>query len=385
MDFWLNDEQKMLRYNIREFAEKEIGPKAQELDEKEEFSYDITKKMAELGLFGIYVPEKFGGAGMDYLSYCIAVEEICRIDGSHGATVAAGNSLGIGPIYYYGSDKQKDEWLPRLCKGEILASFGLTEPEAGSDAGASKTNAKLDKGQWVINGSKIFITNSTNKMAGVCTVQAITGTKADGKKEVSCILVPNGTKGFTAKKMTKKMMWRSSDTGELYFDDCRVPEENLLGKRGEGFHQMLQTLDNGRLAIAAMGLGGAQGAYELALKYAKERKQFGKPISTFQINAFKLADMATEIEAARNLLYKACFLKDQKKPFGKEAAMAKLYCSEVMGRVVDEAVQIHGGYGLMKEYNIERFYRDYKLLTIGEGTSEVQRIVISRKIGCYDV
>jgi alkylation response protein AidB-like acyl-CoA dehydrogenase len=384
VDFWLNNEQKILRQNVREFAEKEIAPLALELDEKEEFSYDLTKKMAALGLFGIYVPNEYGGAGMDYLSYVVAVEEICRIDGSHGATVAAGNSLGIGPIYYYGSKKQKDQWLPRLCTGEILASFGLTEPDAGSDAGASKTNGKLDKGEWVINGSKIFITNSTSKMAGVCTVQAITGTKED-KKEVSCILVPNGTPGFTTKKMTKKMMWRSSDTGELYFDDCRVPEENLLGKRGEGFHQMLQTLDNGRLAIAAMGLGGAQGAYELAMKYAKERKQFGKPISTFQVNAFKLADMATEIEAARNLLYKACYLKDQGKPFGKEAAMAKLYCSEVMGRVVAEAVQIHGGYGLMKEYNIERFYRDHKLLTIGEGTSEVQRIVISRKIGCYDV
>ena len=384
MDFWLNDEQKMLRYNVREFAEKEIAPLAMELDEKEEFSYDLTKKMAALGLFGIYVSNEYGGAGMDYLSYVVAVEEICRVDGSHGATVAAGNSLGIGPIYYYGNKKQKAEWLPRLCRGEILASFGLTEPDAGSDAGASKTNAKLDHGQWVINGSKIFITNSTSKMAGVCTVQAITGIKAD-KKEVSCILVPNGTPGFVTKKMTKKMMWRSSDTGELYFDDCKVPEENLLGKRGEGFHQMLQTLDNGRLAIAAMGLGGAQGAYELAMKYAKERKQFGKPISTFQINAFKLADMATEIEAARNLLYKACYLKDQGKPFGKEAAMAKLYCSEVMGRVVAESVQIHGGYGLMKEYNVERFYRDHKLLTIGEGTSEVQRIVISRKIGCYDV
>ncbi|KQC06287.1 MAG: acyl-CoA dehydrogenase [Smithella sp. SDB] len=383
MDFWLNNEQKMLRYNIREFAEKEIASLALELDEKEEFSYDITRKMAELGLFGIYVPNEYGGAGMDYLSYIIAVEEICRIDGSQGATIAAANSLGIGPIYYYGNKKQKNQWLPRLCKGEILASFGLTEPEAGSDAGASKTTAKLDDGQWIINGSKIFITNSTNKMAGVCTVQAITGAGANGKKEMSCVLVPNGTPGFTAKKMTKKMMWRASDTGELYFDDCRVPEENLLGKRGEGFHQMLQTLDNGRLAIAAMGLGGAQGAYELALKYAKERQQFGKPIATFQVNAFKLADMATGIEAARNLLYKACFLKDQGKPFGKEAAMAKLYCSEVMGRVVNEAVQIHGGYGLMKEYNVERFFRDYKLLTIGEGTSEIQRLVISRQIGCY--
>ena len=385
MDFWLNDEQKMLRYNVRAFAEKEIGPLAQELDEKEEFSIDITKKMADLGLFGIYVSDKYGGAGMDYLSYCVAVEEISRVDGSHGATVAAANSLGVGPIYYFGSDKQKEEWLPKLCKGEILASFGLTEPDAGSDAGASRTNARLENGEWVINGSKIFITNSTSQLAGVCTVQAVTGKSSNDKKEISCILVPNGTPGFAAKKMTKKMMWRASDTGELFFDDCRVPEKNLLGRRGEGFHQMLQTLDNGRLAIAAMGLGGAQGAYELALKYAKERVQFGKPISTFQANSFKLADMATEIEAARNLLYKACKLKDAGMAFGKEAAMAKLFCSEVMGRVVDEAVQIHGGYGLMKEYNIERFYRDYKLLTIGEGTSEVQRIVISRLIGCFDV
>ena len=384
MDFFLNEEQKMLRYNLRAFAEKVIAPMAQELDEKEEFSIEITKKMAELGLFGIYVPENYGGAGMDYLSYCIAVEEIARVDGSHAATVAAGNSLGIGPIYYYGNDKQKEEWLPKLCTGEKMASFGLTEPDAGSDAGGSKTNAKLVDGDWVVNGSKIFITNATNELAGVCTVQAITGERDNGKKEISCILIPNGTPGYTTKTMHKKMMWRASDTGELYFDDCKVPEENLLGKRGEGFHQMLETLDNGRLAIAAMGLGGAQGAFELALKYAKERVQFGKPISTFQINSFKLADMATEIEAARNLLYKACMLKDQGKPFGKEAAMAKLYCSEVMGRVVDEAVQIHGGYGLMKEYNVERFYRDYKLLTIGEGTSEVQRIVISRKIGCFD-
>jgi alkylation response protein AidB-like acyl-CoA dehydrogenase len=383
-DFGLTDEQKLLRQNVREFAEREIRPVAQELDDTETFSIDLTKKMAAMGLFGIVVPEEYGGAGMDYLSYVIAVEEISRADGSQGATVAAANSLGIGPIYYFGNKKQKETWLPRLCAGEILASFGLTEPEAGSDAGASKTNAKLDNGQWVINGSKIFITNSTSTMAGVCTVQANTGTRENGKKEVSCILVPNGTPGFEAKKMTRKMMWRSSDTGELFFDDCRVPEENLLGKRGEGFHQMLSTLDNGRLAIAAMGLGGAQGAYELALKYGKERRQFGQPISTFQVNSFKLADMATLIEAARNLLYKACKLKDAGLPFSKHAAMAKLYCSEVMGKVVDEAVQIHGGYGLMKEYNVERFYRDYKLLTIGEGTSEIQRIVISRQIGCYE-
>jgi alkylation response protein AidB-like acyl-CoA dehydrogenase len=340
--------------------------------------------MAELGLFGIFVPEEYGGSGMDYLSYIIAIEELARIDGSHAATVAAGNSLGIGPIYYYGNEAQKKEWLPRLCTGEILASFGLTEPDAGSDAGASKTTGELKDGEWSISGSKIFITNSTCELAAVCTVQCVTGKRPDGKKEISCVLVPNGTPGFEAKKMTGKMMWRASDTGELYFDDCRVPEKNLLGSRGEGFHQMLETLDNGRLAIAAMGLGGAQGAFELALAYSKEREQFGSKICAFQANAFKLADMATSIEAARNLLYKACRMKDAGIPFSKEAAMSKLYCSETMGRVVDEAVQIFGGYGLMREYDIERFYRDYKLLTIGEGTSEVQRIVISRQIGCCE-
>jgi len=385
IDYGLTEEQRILRSSIRDFAESEIAPVAADLDERGEFSAELTRKMAGLGLFGIVVPEKYGGSGMDYLSYCIAVEELARIDGSQAATVAAGNSLGIGPIYYYGSENQKKEWLPRLCSGEILSSFGLTEPDAGSDAGASKTAAELKDGRWVINGSKIFITNSSSEISAVCTVQTVTGMRSDGKKEISCILVPNGTPGFTAEKMKGKMMWRASDTGELYFDDCEVPEENLLGERGEGFHQMLETLDNGRLAIAAMGLGGAQGAFEMALNYAREREQFGRPISTFQVNAFKLADMAMELEAARALLYKACRLRDQEKPFSKQAAMAKLYCSEMMGRVVDEAVQIFGGYGLMKEYNIERFYRDYKLLTIGEGTSEVQRIVISRHIGCYDI
>ncbi len=384
IDFGLSEEQRLLRHSIREFAEKEIGPRAQELDEKEEFSIELTKNMAGLGLFGIFVSEEYGGSGMGYLSYIIAIEELARIDGSQAATVAAGNSLGIGPIYYYGNEEQKKEWLPRLCSGEILASFGLTEPDAGSDAGASKTTAELKDGEWVINGSKIFITNSTSEMTAVCIVQCVTGKRADGKKEMSCILAKNGTPGFEARKMTGKMMWRASDTGELFFDNCRVPEKNLLGSRGEGFHQMLETLDNGRLAIAAMGLGGAQGAFELALRYSREREQFGAKICTFQANAFKLADMATSIEAARNLLYKACRLKDAGQPFSKEAAMSKLYCSETMGRVVDEAVQIFGGYGLMREYDIERFYRDYKLLTIGEGTSEVQRIVISRLIGCYD-
>ena len=381
MDFELTEEQRILRDQIRSFAENEIAPVAGEIEETEEFSVELTRKMGQMGLFGMFVSEEYGGSHVGYLSYIIAVEEIARVDGSQAATVAAGNSLGIGPIYYFGSEEQKREWLPRLCSGEGLASFGLTEPGAGSDAGASKTNAVLKNGEWIINGSKIFITNSTNPMAIVTVVQAVTGTRPDGKKEVSCILVPSDTPGFTKKTMHHKMMWRGSDTGELYFDDVRVPEKNLLGKRGAGFHQMLATLDGGRLSIGAMGLGGAQGAFEAALKYAQERSQFGQPIGKFQANAFKLADMAMEIEAARGLMYKAAWLREQGKPFGQVAAMGKLYCSEVMGRVVDQAVQIHGGYGLMKEYAVERFYRDQKLLTIGEGTSEVQRIVIARGLG----
>lgn len=382
VSFELTQEQKIWKEAIRGFAEQEIAPVARQLDEKEEFSTELTKKMFDLGLFGVYVSPDYGGVGMDYLSYCIAVEEIARVDGSQAATVAAGNSLGIGPIYYFGNESQKKDWIPKLCSEYKMASFGLTEPDAGSDAGASKTKAELKDGHWIINGSKIFITNSTNPLAAVCTVQVITGVRPDGKKEVSCILVPNGTEGFITKTMHGKLMWRSSDTGELYFEDCKVPETNLIGKRGEGFKQMLQVLDSGRLAIAAMALGGAQGAYEKALAYSKERKQFGQTISKFQAIAFKLADMVTRIETARCLLYKACWLKDSGKPFSLEAAMSKLYASEVFKFVATEAVQILGGYGLMKEYDVERFFRDQKLLEIGEGTSEVQRIVISRLIGC---
>ncbi len=382
LNFDLTEEQQILRDSIRDFAEKEIGPVAEQLDAKEEFSLELVGKMAEMGLFGMYVSEELGGSEFGYISYIIAVEELARIDGSAAATVAAANSLGIGPIFYFGSEEQKREWLPRLCRGEILASFGLTEPNAGSDAGATQTTAELKNGEWIINGSKIFITNSSSPISGVVIVQARTGETESGKPELSCILVPNDTPGLTAKEMHDKMMWRASNTGELYFEDVRVPKGNLLGKKGEGFKQMLSTLDRGRLAIAAMGLGGAQGAFELALNYSKERKQFGKTISNFQINAFKMADMAMEIEAARNLLYKACWLCENGRPFGMEAAMSKLYCSEVMRRVVNEAVQIHGGYGLMREYQIERFFRDQKLLEIGEGTSEIQRIVIARKLGC---
>ncbi|KPK89729.1 MAG: acyl-CoA dehydrogenase [Deltaproteobacteria bacterium SM23_61] len=381
MNFDLTEEQNLLRQAVRDFAENEIAPLAEQLDEREEFSVELTLKMGDLGLLGCFVPERYGGSNMGYISYIIAVEELARVDGSQAATIAAGNSLGIGPIYYYGSEEQKKKWLPKLCTGKMLAAFGLTEPEAGSDAGGSKTKAELRGDHWVINGSKIFITNSANPLTGVVVVQAITGQKEDGKRELSCLLVSRDAPGFTAREMKKKMMWRSSNTGELFFDECAVPREDLLGKRGDGFHQMLAILDGGRLSIGAMGLGGAQGAFEMALHYANTRVQFGRPISSFQINAFKLADMATEVELARNLLYKACWLRENNRPFGKEAAMAKLYCSEVMGRCVNHAVQLHGGYGLMKEYKIERFYRDHKLLEIGEGTSEIQRIVIARNIG----
>ncbi|MFP4444791.1 MAG: acyl-CoA dehydrogenase family protein [Desulfosudaceae bacterium] len=382
MDFGLSREQEMIRREVRNFARTEIEPVAADLDEKETFSPELTRKMSELGLLGMFVDEAYEGQGLDYLSYIIAVEELARVDGSQAATVAAGNSLGIGPLYYFGSQAQKEKFLPRLCRGEGLWGFGLTEPSAGSDAGGSKTTAVRDGNEWVINGSKIFITNAACELSLGVTVQAVTGRRDSGKPEYSCFIVEHGTPGFEAVPMHGKMMWRASNTAELYFNDVRVPTDNLLGSKGDGFHQMLATLDGGRLSIGAMGLGGAQGAYDLALGYARQRHQFGQPISKFQAVAFKLADSAVEIECARNLLYKACWLKNQGLPFEKEAAMAKLYCSETMGRVADRAVQIHGGYGLMKDYQVERFYRDQKLLDIGEGTSEIQRLVISRYIGC---
>lgn len=382
MDFSLSDEHRLIRQSVREFAEKEIKPLAQELDRKAEFSIDLTRKMGELGLFGIVIPEEYGGKGMDYLAYCIALEEIARIDGSQAATVTAHNSLGIAPIYYFGNEEQKKKYLPQLCTGEALWGFALTEPEAGSDSRNTRTKAVKDRDEWVINGSKIFITNASTSISLGCTIQTITGKSEDGSPQYSCFLVENGTEGYSAQTMHNKMMWRASNTAELFFDDCRIPDTQLLGEIGEGSHQMLQTLDGGRLGIAALGLGCAQGAYELALKYAKERIQFGKAISKFQGISFKLAEMATRIEMVRNLLYKACWLRDQNKPFTKEAAMAKLACSEAAKFVADEAVQIHGGYGLMQEYNVERFYRDQRLLQIGEGTSEIQKLVIARQIGC---
>ncbi len=381
MDFSLTMDQEILRDTVQKFAENEIRPVADELDKNEEFSYETMKKMAEMGLFGIFVSEEYGGQGMDYVSYIIATEEIARVDGSHAATVAAENSLGIGPLYYFGSEEQKRKYLPDLCLGKTLWGFGLTEPNAGSDAGNSQTKAVRDGDDWVINGAKIFITNAATDITAGVTVLCRTGTRDDGKPELTCFLVETGTPGFVAKPMHGKMMWRASNTSELYFEDCRVPAENMLGEQGHGFHQMMQTLDGGRLSIGAMGLGGAQGCLDMALKYTREREQFGRPIARFQANAFKLADMAMQVDAARLLLYKACWLRDNNKSFSKEAAIAKLYCSEAMHLCADHAVQLHGGYGLMREYHVERFYRDQKLLEIGEGTSEIQRVVIARHLG----
>ncbi len=374
----ITEEHELIRQTVRDFAEREIKPVAAELDEKEQFSAELTKKMGELGLFGMTLPEEFGGQNLDTLSYIIAVEELARVDGSQAATLAAHNSLGVSPIFNYGTQEQKEKYLPQLTTGETLWAFGLTEPEAGSDSRGSKTRAELKDGEWIINGSKIFITNGSVDISQGATVQTVSGKDDNGKPEFTSIIVEKNTKGFTRQTMHQKMMWRSSDTSMLFFDDCRVPEANILGKKGEGSKIMLSTLDGGRLSIAAMGLGLAQGAFEMAKKYASERKQFGKPIGKFQINAFKLADMAMKIEHARSFLYNACWLKDQGEPYGKQSAMAKLYCSEIAKEVADEAVQIHGGYGLIKEYDIERFYRDQRLLQIGEGTSEIQRLVISR-------
>jgi alkylation response protein AidB-like acyl-CoA dehydrogenase len=382
MDHMLSEDNRLLRDAVRDFAESEIKPFAQDLDEKEQFSVEITKKMGEMGLFGMLVPAEYGGHGMDMLSYVLAMEELARIDGSQAATVTAHNSIGIGPILYFGTEEQKQKWIPPLCDGNMTWGFGLTEANAGSDSRGTQTTAKKVGDEWVINGSKIFITNVANPLAGGLTVQAKTGETADGKPELTCFIIPKDTKGLSFKQMHGKLMWRASDTAEVYIDDVTVPSDNVLGEVGKGSSQMLTALDAGRLGIAAMGLGHAQGAYEAALSYASERKQFGKELSKFQAISFKLADMATEIEHARCFLYQTAKMKDEGLPYTKQAAMTKLFCTEVAGRVTDAALQIHGGYGLMKEYDVERHWRDQRILQIGEGTSEVQRIVIARQIGC---
>jgi short-chain 2-methylacyl-CoA dehydrogenase len=367
------------RQKVRKFAEEQVRPRAAELDQKEEFSVELTKAMGQLGLFGVNIPTKYGGQGMDYRSLVLAVEEVARIDGSQAATLAAHNSLGIGPIYMFGTEEQKLNLLPRLTSGEHTWAFALTEPNAGSDAMGTVTRADLIDDQWVINGEKIFISNAASSMSMGATIQAITGEK-DGKKLLSTIIVESSLPGYTRERITNKMMWRAADTGKLQFDNVKVPRENLLGELGKGGKQMLETLDSGRLTIGAMGLGLAKGAFEMAQSYASKRVQFGKPIKHFQANAFKLADMAVKIELASNILYNAVWRKDNGLPFGKEAAMAKLYTSEIAREVADEALQIHGAYGLVRDNDIERFYRDQRILQIGEGTSEILRLVISRHI-----
>ena len=376
MDLDLSDEHDLLRQTVRAFAEERIAPVAEELDREHRFPYEIVAELAELGLMGVPIPEEHGGAGGDTLSYAIAIEELTRVDSSVAITVAAHTSLGTMPILLYGSDEQKAEWLPDLAAGRKLAAFGLTEPGAGSDAGATRTHAELREGSWVVNGAKIFITNAGTDLTACVTITARTG-----EDEISNLIVPNGTPGYEISAPMRKMGWRASDTRELSFRDCEVPEGNLLGPRGAGFKQFLEILDGGRISVAAMGLGLAQGAYELARSYAREREQFGKPVAKFQAIQFALADMATEIEAARGLVYKAAWLKDQDRPFAQEAAMAKLYTGELSKRVADKALQIHGGYGFMDEYAISRLYRDQKVLEIGEGTNEVQRMVIARHLG----
>jgi alkylation response protein AidB-like acyl-CoA dehydrogenase len=376
LNFDLDQEHELVRSTVREFAQDRVAPVAEELDRESRFPYDLVAGMAELGLMGMTIPEQYGGGGADTVAYAIAVEELTRVDSSVAITMAAHHSLGTVPIFLFGTEEQKQQWLPDLASGKKLAAFGLTEPDAGSDAGATRTHAELRDGTWTVNGAKIFITNAGTDITGCVTITARTG-----EDEVSNLIVPNGTPGYEISKPMKKIGWRASDTRELSFKDCAVPERNLLGPRGEGFRQFLEILDGGRISVAAMGVGLAQGAYDLAYAYAQERKQFGQPIAKFQAVQFKLADMATEIEAGRTMVYKAAWLKDQGRDFGLAAAQAKLYTGELSNRAVNWALQIHGGYGYMDEYPISRLYRDQKILEIGEGTNEVQRMVIARHLG----
>jgi alkylation response protein AidB-like acyl-CoA dehydrogenase len=376
VNYDLEQEHELLRSTVREFAEQRVAPVAEELDRESRFPYDLVAELGELGLMGMTIPEEYGGAGTDTVSYAIAVEELTRIDSSVAITVAAHHSLGTLPIYYFGSEEQRREWLPDLAAGKRLAAFGLTEPDAGSDAGATRTRAELRDGSWVVNGSKMFITNAGTDITACVTITARTG-----EDEISNIVVPNGTAGYEISPPMKKLGWHASDTRELTFVDCAVPEGNLLGPRGRGYPQFLEILDGGRISVAAMGVGLAQGAYDLAFRYAQERKQFGKAIGRFQAVQFRLADMATEIEAGRQLVYRAAWLKDQGRDFGLAAAQAKLYTGELSNRAANWSLQIHGGYGYMEEFAISRLYRDQKILEIGEGTNEVQRMVIAKHLG----
>jgi alkylation response protein AidB-like acyl-CoA dehydrogenase len=380
MDFSLSDDHRLLRDTVREFAEREIAPVAEELDRTKSFPYEIVQRLAELDLMGIPFPAEYGGAGGDTLAYAMVVEELARVDSSVAITLCAHTSLGTQPIYLFGSPKQKQEWLPRLCRGERLGAFGLTEPEAGSDAGNTHTRATLEDGEWVINGAKQFITNAGTRISGMVVITAVTGGDGD-QREISNILVPNGTPGYELGQPYRKMGWNASDTRPLTFDDCRVPAENLVGARGAGLRQFLHVLAIGRIGVAAMGVGLAQGAFEQALQYAKERRAFGSPISKFQSIQAKLANMSTEIAATRMLVQNAAYLKDSGADFSLAAAHAKLKSGRLAVWAADTAVQIHGGYGYIEEYPVCRFYRDAKVLTIGEGTDEVQELVIARALG----
>jgi short-chain 2-methylacyl-CoA dehydrogenase len=376
VDFDLSPDHELIRRTVREFAEGEVAPVAEELDRTKSFPYEIVRQLGALNLMGIPFPEEYGGGGGDTLAYALAVEELTRVDSSVAITLCAHTSLGTQPIYLFGSEEQKREWLPQLCSGERLGAFGLTEPEAGSDAGNVKTRAALADGEWTINGAKQFITNAGTDISGMVCITARTA-----EEEISNIIVPNGAEGYEQGEPYRKMGWNASDTRPLMFSDCRVPEENLLGPRGAGFKQFLHILDIGRIGVAAMGVGLAQGALDEALKYAKQRKAFGKSISKFQAIQAKLADMSTEIEAGRLLVYKAALEKDAGRNFTLTAAQAKLKTGRLAVRCAEEAVQIHGGYGFIEEYPVCRFYRDAKILTIGEGTDEVQQMVIARALG----
>jgi short-chain 2-methylacyl-CoA dehydrogenase len=377
LEFDLTDEQRLLRDTVREFARAEVAPVAEELDREKRFPYEIVAKMGDLGLMGIPFPEEYGGGGADTLAYALAVEELARVDSSVCITMAAHTSLGTMPIHLWGTREQRDEWLPDLCSGRRLAAFGLTEPEAGSDAGNTRTTARMEDGEWVIDGAKQFITNSGTEISACVTITARTGEGG----EISNLIVPNGTPGYAQGEPYRKMGWNASDTRPLSFDDCRVPESNLLGRRGDGFKQFLHILDGGRIGVAAMGVGLAQGAIDEAIAYARERRAFGQPISKFQAIQSKIADLSAEIEAARLLTHRAAVEKDRGRPFTLTAAQAKLKTGRLAVRAAEEAVQIHGGYGYIEEYPVCRFYRDAKVLTIGEGTDEVQQMVIARQLG----
>jgi alkylation response protein AidB-like acyl-CoA dehydrogenase len=384
MDFDISPDQRLLRSTVREFAEQEIAPVAEHLDRTKSFPYEIVRRLGQLDLMGIPFPEEYGGAGGSSLDYALVVEELARVDSSVAITLCAHTSLGTQPIYLFGSEEQKREWLPVLCSGERLGAFGLTEPEAGSDAGNTRTRAALADGEWVINGSKQFITNAGTEISGMVVITAVTGAggpDGDRGREISNLLIANGTPGYQPGEPYRKLGWNASDTRPLAFSDCRVPAENLVGPRGDGLRQFLRVLDIGRIGVAAMGVGLAQGALDQALAYAKERRAFGSPISKFQLIQSKLANLATEIEATRLLVHKAAFLKDAERDFTLTAAQAKLKSGRLAVRAADEAVQIHGGYGYIEEYPVARFYRDAKVLTIGEGTDEVQELVIARQLG----